>query len=175
VGGNVASPVFESTGSQIEFDLSCEERDSFFATLPNGDQIQIFCPVSGKAIIKRLDNTMLPADLPVGYTYASAFSLEIIQDQIRIPVISEGGNVKASFQLPSLETGSNYSILYWDNGSWVSLKEFMLDENGTPRSFDLHPDDPRSILSGLNFVFTGDSPRAEISTNFPGIFVLAQR
>jgi hypothetical protein len=51
----------------------------------------------------------------------------------------------------------------------------MLDENGTPRSFDLHPDDPRSILSGLNFVFTGDSPRAEISTNFPGIFVLAQR
>jgi hypothetical protein len=164
-------------GSQIEFDLSCVDRDNYFATLPNGDRIQIFCPVSGKASIKRLDNTMLPDDLPAGYTYASAFSLDIFQGQEPIPVISEGGNVRAMFKLPSLEAGTNYSILYWDDGNkkWIPLKEFMFDENGQPRGFPLYTNDSRVILSGLKFVTTGDYPHVEVSTNFPGIFVLAQR
>jgi hypothetical protein len=176
-GGTTTTGTLEISGSLIEFDLSCAVRDNFFATLPNGDRIQIFCPVSGKASIKRLDNTMLPADLPAGYTYASAFSLDIFQGLTSIPVITEGGTVRAMFKLPSLEPGTNYSILYWDNGNkkWIPLKEFMSDENDQPRGFPLYTDDPRVILSGLKFVTTGDYPHVEVSTNFPGIFVLAQR
>jgi hypothetical protein len=170
----VQSVMLIEAGNQFEFDLSCAHRDSFFIVLPNDDQIQIFCPVSGKALIKRLDNTMLPADLPAGYAYNSAFSLEIFQNQKPIPVILEGGNIKASFHNPSLEAGINYSILYWDNGAWIPLKDFIIDANGDPRVFDLHVGDPRVVLSGLNLVFVNGVPRVEISTNFPGIFVLAQ-
>ncbi|MBK8780343.1 MAG: hypothetical protein IPO22_00740 [Anaerolineales bacterium] len=162
-------------GNEVEFDLSCERRGSFPVTLTNGDKIEIICPVSGTARIKRLDNTMLPAELPAGYTYTSAFSLEIIKNNNPIDYIDEGGSVKVSFEVPYMEEGVAYSILYLDNGIWVPLKEFMLDGNGNPRGFNLHADDLRKILSGSNFIFEEDSPtRLEISTNFPGIFVLAQ-
>ncbi len=164
-----------STGSQIEFELSCADRSNYYATLPNEDKIQIVCPVSGKAIIKRLNNTAIPGELPAGYTYASAFSLDILQSGKSISYISEGGRVNVSFDVPNLEEGTVYTLLYWDNGSWLPLKDFMLDENGNPREFNLHPNDPRMILSGLKLVFEDGTPRLELSTNFPGIFVLVQR
>ena len=51
----------------------------------------------------------------------------------------------------------------------------MLDENGNPRQFSLYPDDPRMVLSGLKLIFEDGTLRLELSTNFPGIFVLVQR
>lgn len=158
-----------------EFAIDCIHRQRYIVNLPNGDQVQVFCPVSGKAHISRLDNTALPADLPAGYTYTSAFSLDILRGEKPISVINEGGYIKVSFNIPSLEAGTTYSVLYWDNGRWTPLKDFMTDENGNPRGFNLHADDPRKILSGSNFIFEEGSPtRLEISTNFPGTFVLAQ-
>jgi hypothetical protein len=160
-----------------EFFLDCRRLGGYSVNLPNGDRVQIFCPVSGSARISRLDNTALPAALPVGYTYASAFSLDIRQNKIPIPVITEGGSIKASFVATSLQTGSTYSVLYWDNGTWIPLKDFMLKENGNVQVFDLNsdvPEDTRKILSGVKLVTQNGSPRVEVSTNFPGIFVLAQ-
>jgi hypothetical protein len=171
-GGSVTTLI--APQQQVEFILDCLHQQFYPVTLPNGDQVKIVCPVSGKASITRLDNTMLPAGLPEGYTYASAFSLEVFQGVEAISYIDEGGHIKMSFRVSSMQAGSDYSILYWDNGGWAPLKDFMLDENGQPRSFNLHPNDPRKILSGLNFVSTGNSSRAETSTNFPGIFVLVQ-
>jgi len=145
--------------------------------LTNDDRVQVNCPVTGKAIIKRLDSTMLPGDIPAGYSYASAFSLEILQSGNGIKSIEDGGNVVVSFNVPSTQAGTMYSILYWDADKqmWIPLKDFLLDENGMPRVFNLYPNDPRLILSGLNFVQEGNSLRAELTTNFPGIFVLVQR
>jgi hypothetical protein len=169
------STTMQQSGTQVEFDLSCTTRGNYFATLPNEDKIQIVCPVSGKAIIKRLNNTALPGDLPVGYTYTSAFSLDILQSGKSISHISEGGRVNVSFDVPFIQPGITYTLLYWDNGTWIPLKDYMIDENGNPRQFNLHPDDPRMVLSGLKLVFEDGEPRLELSTNFPGIFVLVQR
>lgn len=161
--------------AEAEFEIDCIHQRRYIVNLPNGDQVQVFCPVSGKAHISRLDNTALPADLPAGYTYTSAFSLDILRGEKSISVIDEGGYINVSFNIPSSDTGTTYSVLYWDNGRWTPLKDFMTDENGNPRGFNLHADDPRKILSGSNFIFEEGSPtRLEISTNFPGTFVLAQ-
>ncbi len=176
-GTSSVTPIeyLEINGSQMEFALDCLHQQLYPVNLPNGDQVHIVCPVSGKAIIKRLNNIALPADLPAGYTYASAFSLDIIRGEKPTSVINEGGYIKVSFNIPSLEAGTTYSVLYWDNGMWTPLKDFMIDENGNPRGFNLHADDPRKILSGSNFIFEEGSPtRLEISTNFPGTFVLVQ-
>ncbi|HXQ37079.1 MAG TPA: right-handed parallel beta-helix repeat-containing protein, partial [Anaerolineales bacterium] len=162
------------------FALDCEHADGYSVILPNGDLVQIFCDVSGRASISRLDNTALPSSLPEGYTYASAFQADIVQGGRSISVIpeTESGYIKASFVGSSLQQGSAYSILYWDDGQWVPLKDFMLAENGNPLVFDLNPgvsDDTRKILSGVKLVTVRGEPRVEVSTNFPGIFVLAQR
>jgi len=112
-----------------------------------------------------MTTTALPAPLPTDYSYASAFSLDILQNETPIPVITEGGYLKAAFNaasLPALQAGNTYSILYWDNGTWVPLPDLTLDETG------------REILSDVKLVTEDDSSRVEVSTNFPGIFVLAQ-
>jgi hypothetical protein len=160
------------------FTLNCAGIDGFTVNLPNGDLVNIYCPVWGIAQIDRVDNTILPGDLPLGYTYASAFSLDILQNQKPIPVIIEGGYITASFVAQPLQSGNSYSILYWDNGNWIPLKDFLLDENGQPVVYDLNPgfpNDTRKILKGVNVVANRGLSRVEISTNFPGIFVLAQQ
>jgi hypothetical protein len=170
-------PSYITSQSQGEFELNCIGQSGFAVNLPNGDLVNIFCPVSGKARIYRVDNTTLPAELPAGYTYASAYTLDIIQNNVSIPVITEGGYIKASFIAQPLQPGNTYSVLYWDkeNSVWVPLKDFLLDENGIPRSFELFPgtpDDTRMIISGVRI--NPANGRVEVSTNFPGIFVLAQ-
>jgi parallel beta helix pectate lyase-like protein len=177
-----------------EIFLECKLRPSFPYTLPNGDKVEIICPSdfwSGKAAISRLDNTSLPGELPSGYIYASAFQVDIsqVKEPIQViggviqrqpvEVIPGPGYIRASFVAPSIQVfGGTYSILYWDNGSWILLKDFMLAENGGPQVFDLHPgsqEDPRKIIiSGVEQVDNSRDPRVEVSTNFPGIFVLAQ-
>ncbi|HLO33685.1 MAG TPA: hypothetical protein VK249_31345 [Anaerolineales bacterium] len=168
-----------STYSQGNFRLTCLGRNGFAVNLPNGDLVNIFCPVSGLANIHRLDNTTLPANLPTGYTYASAFSLDILQGGKPIPVITEGGYINASFVAQPLQPGNTYSILYWnpENNSWVTLKDFLLDGYGKTKSFDLFPGvaaDTRKIISGVKLVTRNSASRVEVSANFPGIFVLAQ-
>lgn len=188
-------PVFPTSRShnpmyhgKAEFWLNCGEQNNFKVNLPNGDRVDIYCPVSGKATITRLDNTTLPAELPTGYTFASAFDVEVLQpsipltrdpesqDYLRTPisVIKEGGHIMASFVAPPLQSGKTFSILYWDNdhSQWIPLKDFLFG-----RAFKLFPDlpqDERKILSGVLPDSKIAPDRVQVSTNFPGIFVLAQ-
>ncbi len=186
LGGSSSRPK-----SKGEFFLDCKLQPSFTYPLPNGDKVEIVCPSgfwSGKASISRLDNTTLPDKLPVGFTYTSAFLVNITKlseparmvegEYLReeVKVVPENGYIKASFRALGQET---YSILYWDaiNNRWIPLKDFMLDENGSPHVFDLYPEDPdnvNKIISGVRQVTNPRDPRVEVSTNFPGIFVLAQ-
>jgi hypothetical protein len=185
----VPTPFFKvQVKTEINFD--CSKQAAYPVQLPNGDLVNIFCPVSGTASIYRLDNTGLPENLPEGYTYASAFTLDIKQKGVPIPVITEGGYVKSSFVAQPLQPGNTYTVLYWDpwvnengnlvenpaGGSWVPLKDFLFDGDGNVESFDLFPgtNDLRSVISGVNLVSESNADRVEVSTNFPGIFVLAQ-
>jgi hypothetical protein len=159
------------------FDLSCDSQTLYPRELPNGDKVTIVCPVSGRAFISRLDNTTIPPGLPTGYTYASAFSVNIVKAGESIPVITEGGHIEVSFQVPS-QQDSIYSILYWDdqNNTWIPLNDFIGPESN-PQTFALNPgvtEDLRKIESGVKLVTKTGFPRVEVSTNFPGIFVLAQ-
>jgi sulfur carrier protein ThiS len=172
--------------SRSEFNISCSDgQTSFTVPLPNGDKVEIVCPVHGMAAISRLDNTILPDQLPAGYTYASAFQLDIskitepfemVNGELLtelVPVITEGGYIKASFVPTPLQVGRTYAVLFWDANTlqWIPLKDFAFGH-----SFPLFPDNPadkREIRSGVQFVSSG-AQRIEVSTNFPGIFVLAQ-
>ncbi len=165
-----------------KFTLDCTSQNGFSVPLPNGDLVEIFCPVSGEAEIARLDNTILPKALPAGYTYASAFELKIIQSDKPIPVINDTGYIRASFVAPSLSSlGNTYSVLYLgpNDEDWIVLKDYMRDGNGS-RSFYLDALDPtridvrRKVISGVQLVTSHKDDRVEVSTNFPGIFVLAQ-
>ena len=174
------------------FCLSCDcGNGSYVRSLPNGDVVTLFCPVSGTAHIHRMDNSTLPARLPTGYTYLSAFTVEIFYQGAPFPFIREGGFIKASFVAQPLQPGNTYSVLYWDDwkiengkwvehpedGSWIPLKAFFFDKNLLPRSFNLFPgvlDDARKIVSGVNPITRNGSSWVEVSTNFLGVFVLAK-
>jgi hypothetical protein len=62
------------------------------------------------------------------------------------------------------------------NGTWVPLNDFIGPENNS-QTFDLNPgvtEGLRKIESGVKVVTRNGVQRVEVSTNFPGIFVLAQ-
>lgn len=168
----------QSQGELFALDcISAQHR--YVVRLANGDRGEIYCPVTGKASIDRVDNTTLPTTLPAGYMYASAFDVKILQNDRPIFVIAEEGYITASFLAQQSEAGNAYSILYWDdqNKTWIPLKDLLLDAKGEPETFPLYPDDAedtRKILSGVNLVTKNGETRVEVSTNFPGIFVLAQ-
>jgi len=161
-----------NTGLEIAFDIDCTLKDAYFIKLPNRDKIKIVCPADGHAVIKRLDNTMLPADLPAGYTYISAFSLEISLPLVGYISSIKGGYVTVTFSLPIVKPGISYAILYWDLGQWQEVQTFMIDSSGKPRVFELDPN--RNVVSGMNFVTNDNLPQMEASLNFPGVFVLAE-
>lgn len=153
------------------------DADGYAFSLPGGDLVQIVCPFSGSVRILPLDDTALPDALPSGFTYISALSLEILQNSKPVQVIAEGGFVKVSFVAPAVQEDNMYSVLYWDNGTWIQLNEFMLDENGNVQVVELNPDAPddtRKILGGVRVATTSAPARVEVTTNFPGIFVLVQ-
>jgi hypothetical protein len=170
----VEQVVNTDTGFEVAFDIDCTLKDVYSIKLPNRDKIKIVCPADGHAVIKRLDNTMLPADLPAGYTYISAFSLEISLPLVGYISSIEDGHVTVAFSLPIVKPGISYAILYWDLnlGQWQEVQTFMFDASGKPRVFELDPD--RNILSGMNFVTNDNLPQMEASLNFPGVFVLAE-
>jgi hypothetical protein len=59
----------------------------------------------------------------------------------------------------------------------VPLNDFLLGSDNNPQSSALNPGvatDTRTILSGVQMVTRNGVQRVEVSTNFPGIFVLAQ-
>jgi len=170
------------------FSLNCPPgvEGTYRKSLPNGDLVEINCPVLGTGSIVRRDSTTLPANLPDGYTYASAFDVEIKKNDQPIQVIEEGGNIRASFVASNLQPGNSFDILYWDawkiedgkwvpseNPQWVPLKDFMRNGNA-PRSFYIDPDTGnivrRKIDRGVQLV----DQRVQVTVNFPGIFVLAQ-
>jgi hypothetical protein len=174
---------------RAEFWLDCDFKNRYFkVNLPNGDRVDIYCPVSGKATITRLDNTTLPAPLPTGYTFASAFEVQILQPALPltrgedgdykrqpIPVIAGDGRIMASFVATPLQPGKTYSVLYWDEktSTWIPLKDYLLGS-----VFELVPGDPRDerqILSGVLLSTKNRPQRVQVITNFPGIFVLAQQ
>jgi WD40 repeat protein len=186
------TPIPTATRFQVKSWSDCSKQAVFPIQFGNGDVISIFCPISGTARIYRLGSTNLSDNLPEGYTYESGFKLDILQQGEPIPVISEGGYIKLSFVA---QPGNNYTVLYWDpwywdpwlngngnlvnnpsGGSWVPLKDFLLDGNGNLESLPLYPDtnDPRTVISGVKLVNENGLERIEVSTNFPGIFVLAQ-
>jgi len=166
------APVIRSSNTK-EFDPDSPTT----LTLPNGDLVNISDPVNGSPQISPLANADLPADLPEGFTYISAFTLDILQNGQAILVLTDGGSIQVSFTAPSAEQANTYSVLYWDNGTWVTLQDFASNENGSTQAFDLdsgNPEENRKILSGVRLITAEGDPRVEVSTNFPGIFVLAQ-
>jgi hypothetical protein len=98
----------KSPESFIELFLCFAGQESHTIPLPNGDKVEIICPVSGKAAISRLDNITLPQELPEGYTFASGYEVKILQrvpggaedQRVPIDVITEGGHIKVSFVAP---------------------------------------------------------------------------
>lgn len=157
----------EITGSPTleeipEFSTACSDDVAYSFDLSNGDLVTMAC----------LDNTVLPAVLPPGYTYISAFSLSFLRNEMPISVLSEN-EIKFSFMIPAFQEDSTYSILYWDNGTWISLRDFFFNEDGNVPASDTIQDTQKT-LNISEVVMQDGSLRIEGSTTFSGLFILAQ-
>ena len=89
-------------------------------------------------------------------------------------MINGGGHIMASFVATPLQPGKSFSILYWDEESsrWIPLKDHLVG-----RKFKIVPQDPldeRLMLTGVQTNLRIVPQRVQVTTNFPGIYVLDQ-
>jgi hypothetical protein len=70
--------------------------------------------------------------------------------------------------------------MVWDEEikDWRTLDEYLINPNGGPVVFPFDQSnlqDTRKILSGVRLMAAYDPDREEVTTNFPGSFVLVQQ
>jgi hypothetical protein len=176
--GNPDPPLILSSSNFVNLVIDCSLDDNFLVEWASGDQIVLSCLDGGTARLSRIENTMLPRDMPAGFEYASGFLIEIFQDGVPLNVLADGGFVQIGFA--SRRENPNYGIMYWDevSSNWIRLKDFQSNDGGASVSFPLHASnqqDEYKVLSGAHLVIDGNRYREEITTNFPGIFLLAQQ
>jgi hypothetical protein len=184
-----------SATGEVQLVMNCANKNELIppAQLPNGDMVEIFCPVKGKATIRRVASTATPQEIPAGYSYVSGFSVKLekmkYDRERQIPVvedvkyIEEGGFLRASFLMPANQADARYDIIYWDESTqqWLVLPYNI--ETNPSETIKLNandPDDPRAIIRGIkyNVSMVTDNlqrDRLDIMVNFPGIFVLVQK
>jgi hypothetical protein len=150
----------------------CDLFSGSMLVLPNGSSIKIACPYTGETQLEGLSETELPGPLGAGGTFQQGLVVKFNSAGQPVLVLTEGGLLTLSFELPEDDRGRRHSILFWDPtannglGAWIQLPPF---EFGT--SFRLYPDDPedeRMVFSGIRQ--QGNSVNAMV--NFPGIFIL---
>jgi hypothetical protein len=175
--GNPSPPPLPPAPNFVTLVIDCSLNNSFLVQWVSGDQVLLSCVDGGTARISRVDNTTLPRDMPSGLEYASGFLIEIFQNGVPLTVLPDGGFIQFGFA--SRHANPQYGIMYWDeeNGNWIQLKDFQIDTVGAPVSFSLHSSNQQDefrILSGAHYILDGNRYLEEVTTNFPGIFILAQ-
>ncbi len=150
----------------------CDLYSGSMLVLPNGTSVKITCPYTGETQLEGLEEGDLPGLLGAGGTFVQGISVKFNSEGQPVLVLTEGGLLTLSFDIPADSRGRRHSILFWDStanngvGAWIQLPPF---EFGT--SFKLNPDDPddkRVILTGVRQ--EGNTMVATV--NFPGIFIL---
>ena len=157
--------------------LDCAQFAGTIFILPSGDRATLVCPVEGEATASPLPQTGLPGPLPTARTFVTGLTVERLKDGQPAPVITEGGYLTISFEIPEELRGKSLAILYWDpaGGAWVELPAYAARPDGTPIVHRLHPevtpDDLMNILGGVRVY--GESIKVKV--NFTGSFILVAR
>lgn len=126
-------PIHEINTTGGASELDCDLYRGTKLILPNGDFAYFPCPIQDTASIYRLENNVLPADLPSGTSYLSGFTTEVITDGISDSL--PGIIMTISFSIPDDANLSSLTILYWDGVAWVEQTGFVSEDGLSFHSF----------------------------------------
>jgi hypothetical protein len=153
--------------------LTCEAPKSILR-LPNGDQASFFglCGYAASLIVISGEEWPEPVADPL--VALSSMEVGLYRDGHPVDVLPAGTGLLLSFVLPEASLDRGYAILYWDpqGKEWIALPTLEeADYTAVPLDPE-SPDDPRTVLSGIDEVEGG---RINVMVNFTGLFVLVER
>lgn len=153
-------------GEIINASATCAQKSLVAFNLPNGNNVLVYCPVSGEFSLKNLTRKKLPAPLPDGLTFISGMELLLTRDNQPISLITDAGRLKPSFIVPADQADKTLVILFWDAAKtqWIELPIAGM-ENSVPLS------NGSMVLEGVQWLENVN--QIEVGVNFPGIFALA--
>ncbi len=169
------------TGDQ-PFELDCTDYVQILLQLKDGDQATYICPVHSKASLQEFTRDTLPAPLPGGDGFVSGHTTLLTTDSgTPEKVITSGGALVLSLDVPKAEAHKTIAILFWDPslkdgaGDWFELPAYAVDQHGNPVISFLHKDAPQDQMLILKGVRLMEDGRVEVTVNFPGTFVLVTK
>jgi hypothetical protein len=144
----------------------CAQDSINILYLPSGNNLTVYCPISGTLSVKEQTRKKLPTPLPDGLDFISGIEVTFSQDGLPMQIIDDSGHLKPSFVMPPDQAGKNLVILFWDASSskWVELPAF-----GSEDSISLP--NGGTVSEGVQIL--NNIGQIEVGVNFPGIFVLA--
>ena len=148
--------------------------------LANGNQaiFRVLCGYWAIMSDKPLDGGAAQKIVPE-MKYASGVVVTVLKERDPVDPLPEGGMLTVSFHIPSAWQSKELAILYWDptlnngQGDWMALPEQVITQ-GADMPQALHPEnagDLRWVYSGV----ANRGSRVEVTLNFSGVFVLAQK
>jgi hypothetical protein len=166
ISGNGNEAESEGTPDNGSGTSLCAQNSIAILQLPSGNNLTVYCPISGTLSVDNLGKKKLPALLPDGVNFISGLDVTLSQGGVPIQVITESGHLKLSFVVPAEQAGKNLVILFWDasTNNWVELPAF-----GSEGSTSL----PNNGIVSEGVQVLDNIGQIEVGVNFPGIFVLA--
>lgn len=169
--------IIPTTGGLNE--LSCDLPAMLI--LPSEDRVTFNEPLCMfSAGLTQEDVVALPASLPDGVQFQSAYTLSVNGASQAVTLLPNGVSGVISFLMPAGAGTTEYAILFWDptenqgSGAWVELPtNTQTTEAGT--ALPLRENDTRFILNGARLVENGNETRVEATVNFTGTFVVVAR
>jgi hypothetical protein len=148
------------TGGEL-IDLDCFTTANAFGIL-----VTFYNLCEQQAIMDEVNENTLPSALPNGYKFIKGINVDILGNGQLLDTLPSNAGVQMDFPLPG---GSDFAVLYWNDGEWVEISQLMNDAEldkmlSTDAGNELYK--LSSSNAGVNKVLT---------TELTGTFVLVQK
>lgn len=148
------------TGGEL-IDLQCNMVVNAFGVI-----VKFHNLCNNQAVINNVGANALPGSLPSGYTYVQGLDVQVLANGQALQSLPDASGVELNFPLSD---GSEYGVLYWNNGQWVEITQPIDASNllsilSTDAAVELYEMSTSSAVS--NNVLT---------TDLTGMFVLVKK
>lgn len=106
------------TGGEL-IDLNCFTVANAFGVLVTFHNL-----CDEQAVIEEVNEDSLPSALPSGVTFVKGVDVQVLHNGQLLTALPNDTGVQMDFPLPG---GSDFVVLYWNNGEWVEVSQLMND------------------------------------------------
>ena len=119
-----------------------------------------------QAILRGLDASALPGNLPAGFTFVTGLTVSVLNQNQLLEPLPMGSGIEMDF---TTTNSGKYAVLFWDHGNWVEISQLLSETDITAALSKDASNELYKITSSENSTYRA------LTTRNTGIFVLVKK